>query len=427
MSEATAELTPWKYTGFEQSTGARRRGRIMAPSEMEALFAVRQLGVVGAEVRQLRAKTGRRSLSAATKTGSVSERLNFLRSLALINSAVGSLADSLEIAAQQVKKSSPLRPAIDELLEAATRGGDTLDRAFARQSHIWGDEVAAVISAGIESSELTESLKTLVLHKQRSARIRKKVRKALTQPILSLVLTVAVVWYGLFRVIPASLEFGAEVDVGVPAATQFALSVRDFLSVWGLPAVVLVLVGGVALFFGSQSEKYGEEVAAFLLRVPVLGRVLHMQSMSLAAGVIAIGLTAGSDFWQVVEWAGQSTPNRRVKRAFQDAYGRMMTGGSFAEAIEEQVPILPLEVSVLARQSEFALDESGPQWRVYVDELSEATEEKVETFSNAVITLAGVGLMVVVTFVFYAATAPMFEILLKITQNPGGGGTNIGG
>ena len=416
---AENRLSTWKFSGLDQRTGARRRGSVMAHTEDGAQRAARRQGLMGVKVSAVSSKSGMQ-IGSGVKRGSASERVSFLRSLALINSAVPNVNQALEIAARQVKPKSALRPAVASLLEATSTAGVTLADAFAAQSHIWGEDVAAVVAAGIESGNLTDALKTLAQHKLRSARINKKVRKTFTKPFMTITMTFILLWVAMTKVIPDAVEFAVDLNVELPGVTQWALSAGEFLDVWALPFSLVATALFVGLYFASQSPIYGVHVANFVLNLPFVGRIIHGQAITLAAGVMAIGLTADASTWQVAEWATDAVNNKRVKQSLRSVHERIIAGDSFGDAMDAQIPVVPYEVAALARQSSLGLEDNGSHWRAYAEEISEITEERVDSLSDAVSVVINMVMITAVTYISIAATAPALSVLVTVIENPSG-------
>ena len=138
MSAGTASETkrPWRFVGIDEHTAGRRSGVVMAKNEAAAVAAARLQGVIGTKVSKEASKGG--TVRAKLSAGSSSERMAFLNSLALINSAVPSMAETMSIAAQQVPPRSRLRPAVEALLNATRGGGETLDRRLQRRAMCGG-------------------------------------------------------------------------------------------------------------------------------------------------------------------------------------------------------------------------------------------------------------------------------------------------
>lgn len=411
---ASGVTSEYRYTGLDPKTLARKKGVISALDEKSAVRHARSRGLVGVEAKESKSKDARSRL----RGGSGSERQAFLRSLALVNSAVPSLTETLEISSKQVHPNSALRPAIDSLLEATSSGAETLDEAFAQQGHIWGEDVAAIVAAGLKSGNLTESLKTLVQHKQRTERIRKKVRKAFTKPLLTVVITAGLIWLSLTKAIPEAIEFAGELNTEVPTITAWAVTAGDVLSTWGMPVFLVIASVLVTLYFASQSRRYSIQTAGLWLKIPMVGPIIHGQSIALAAGVTALALTTDARILQVLEWAAGATPNKRVRKSIEDVYHRVAAGIRFGDASEGEIPILPYEFAALARQSQIGLEDNGQHWRTYAEEIAADTEERVDVFAETMSGVISMMLIAVITYISFAATAPMLNVIVELITNP---------
>ena len=415
----TRDVQQWRYTGLDENSIARRSGLVLAVDSEAAVAAARRQGLIGVSVSKEVSRTGGGS---RLRSGSTAERMAFLNSLALINSAVPSLSTTLEIASQQVSTRSRLRPAVDSLIEATKSGGESLDQAFAAQADVWGRDVSAVVAAGIQSGNLSESLRILSEHKERSARIARKVRRTFTKPILSFIVVVAVMWLTMTVAVPQAVEFAADVDVEIPSLTQWAIDGGDFLNQWGILGTVLIASVVMLIYFLHESPQHGVEVSERFLRAPVIGKILKGQAVSLAAGVIAVALTASAKPYEAVEWAADSTKNKRVRAALRNVTASIEAGAEFSEAMDEERGIIPPEMTALARQSFLGIADAGEQWQRYATAISDDTESKVDSLSESMSALINVGMVAALGYASMAATMPMMSVLTEVISNPAGGG-----
>lgn len=419
--EVTKQLRSWKFVGFDPNTAARREGVVIAADVQGAVSAGMRQGLMAVSAYEHEATLWSQIKDAFKGTsGSSAERLAFLRSVARINTAVKSQKQVLNIAARQVKPTSPLRPAVDSLIEATTNAGATLDEAFARQENIWGEDVAAIVAAGLKSGGLNEALRTLAKHKQRTARTQRKIRRSLSQQGILALVAIGVTWLLLASSIPAAVEQAQSFDADIPALTEYTMAFGSFFTAWGPAAALLLLVLVFAVYFAGQSEQYGQAVASFWLNFPGIGKIIRSQSLALASGVIAIGLTAGARSRDVVKWAGDAMPNRGFKHALHDIAAKMHEGSTFGDAADEHVPLLPHEFAALAHQSQLGLEDNGEHWREYADEISEYNQEFVDGFAERLGLYSILIVSLVLTVLALAWSAPTLSLTEQLITNPGG-------
>lgn len=420
--EDSNQLRAWKFVGFDPDTAARREGIVIAADAQGAISAGMRQGLMAVSAQEHEETLWSQIKDAFKgKSGSSAERLTFLRAVARINTAVKSQTQVLNIAAKQVKPSSPLRPAVDSLIEATTNAGATLDEAFAAQKDIWGPEVAAIVAAGLKSGDLNESLRTLAKHQQRTSRTRRKIRRVLIQQAITLVATMAVAWMILTSWIPDAVKQAELFEAPVPSITQNALVASNLLVTWGPAALFALVVLVFAAYFASQSEQYGLMMATFWMNFPGIGKIIRSQALALASGVIAIGLTAGAKSRYVVNWAGDSMPNRRYRHTLHDISRRMGDGSKFGDAADAHVPLLPHEFAALAHQSQLGLKDNGEHWREYAEEINEYNEEFVDGFATRVGLYSLLFFAFIVTYLTLAWSAPTLSITDQLINNPTGG------
>ena len=222
--------------------------------------------------------------------------------------------------------------------------------------------------------------------------------------------------------VPQAIALAEDVDVGIPAVTQWAITGGDILNQWGLLGAVTLGAGVMLLYFMHESPQYGVQVSARLLQLPVIGRIVAGQSLSLAAGVIAVALSAAAKPYEAVDWATEAVRNKRVRHALGNVKKSIESGAEFSEALETESEVFPPEMTALARQSYLGVTDAGNQWQRYANAISADTETKVDSLSESMSALINIGMIVALGYASMAATMPMMSVLTEVISNPAGGG-----
>ena len=140
-------------------------------------------------------------------------------------------------------------------------GGMALGDAFAKHPNVFSEVYVSMVRAGEAGGILDEILKRLASQVEQDASMRKKIKSAMTYPVVILGITV-IAFFGItIFVMPKIgkilLDLGGP-DAKLPVYTQAMLSISNFMQ----HNVIVVLVG----FFGSVSVS--SELSVWMRRSP---------------------------------------------------------------------------------------------------------------------------------------------------------------
>ena len=87
----------------------------------------------------------------------------------------------------------------------------------------------AMIKAGESGGLLAEILDRLATFLEAASRLRKKVKSAMTYPVIVICIAVAITTFLIVKVVPIFGDIFADFGAKLPAPTQFLLDLSDFM------------------------------------------------------------------------------------------------------------------------------------------------------------------------------------------------------
>src|SRR5207344_153614 len=107
----------------------------------------------------------------------------------------------------------------------------------------------SMVKAGEHGGLLAEILDRLAGFLEASARLRKKVKSAMTYPVIVICIAFAITVFLLVKVVPIFGEIFKDFGAKLPAPTQFLIDVSDFMrGQW-----YFIIIGFVGVFFGVRT------------------------------------------------------------------------------------------------------------------------------------------------------------------------------
>ena len=223
------------------------------------------------------------------------------------------------------RKQKALRDVIADVT-ARVQGGESFNAAIAKHPNNFDRLYISMVRAGESGGLLAEILDRLAGFLEASARLRKKVKSAMTYPVAVISIAVLITTFLIVKVVPVFAEIFKDFGKPLPAPTQFLVDLSDFMrNDW------YFLIGGlIALFFGLRyflRTKQGNELwNRWQLKLPIFGALIHKICMSRFARTFAQLIRSGVPILETLEIVGGSAGNTVVEGIHQGRQRRRGKG-----------------------------------------------------------------------------------------------------
>lgn len=305
-----------------------------------------------------------------------------------------------------------LRVVLEEV-ETAIRGGAALSQAFAAQGATFPRIYTASILAGERSGALDEVLSRYVTYMRRSVGLRRKIRGALAYPAFLLVACLGMVIFLTTFVVPRMSDLFAGFGNDLPTVTQIVLGLSNWLTGNALWFAPLVIVGSLAIFIWSRTPSGRLTIDSFLLKLPLVGKLLIQMSTAQAARSLATLLAGGITLVESWEIAAESITNLELRRRSSSILPLIREGRSFTESLETAswMPELAIDMIGIGERSG-SLREMLDEVATFYDAESEVRLEQLTTTLEPAILVVMGGLVVIILLAIY------LPIIQSISNGP---------
>jgi len=238
---------------------------------------------------------------------------------------------------QMLRQRSPnakLRTILSDV-EARIKSGTALSEAFAAQGDTFPKIYTASILAGERSGNLDEVLRRYVEYTKAIAQLRRKIRSALTYPVMLLCAAAVLIVVLTTFVIPqfSSLyeNMGADLPTVTVVVVGFSTMVRENI-LWLAPA----LLGLVAAIVSWRRTENGRRTLdRWVLKVPVVGELIRQMTTAQFSRSLATLLAGGITVVESFQIALASVANRELLRSTEPALPKVREGKPFTESLAE--------------------------------------------------------------------------------------------
>jgi type IV pilus assembly protein PilC len=267
-------------------------------------------------------------------TGKVSlkELTSFCRQFAIMLNTHIPILDCLDILKNQ--QYSAYFRGILEVIYEDVKSGIVMSEALEKHKKVFPDFFRSMVYVGEQSGKLEAVFVALADYYETDSNIKKKMKSAMSYPVMLMGMAVGIVIIMLAFVIPTFRDTLSKLEVEITGITAVIYGMSDFLLANWLYMLAGVVVTGLIIFAVLQTEK-GKYAFDFLkVKIPFLKTVqINMITARFARG-FALLLSSGMDLTEAMDSIEVVIGNRYVKRRFHAAAESVRQGMSLTNAFE---------------------------------------------------------------------------------------------
>ena len=375
----------FSYSGYD-AKGKSTKGTIEAGSSIQAVDRLTERGIVVVDVKLAEEKKGKVKI----KMLPLESHIFFCRSLASYLKSGLPLADALKIMSKQTSDRN-MKPVMEKLL-AEVEGGRKFHTALS-ESGAFRESLWRVAESGEQSGTLVSVLTEAADEFKLEDDLKRKIRGAMTYPIVMAVVGVGVVAFMLTYVVPKIADLFADMNQTLPLPTRMLISMSEFLGSYGLWILI-----ALAAFF-AWIKYTGRTIT-----MPFMRGIRDQLTLALVMSHISTLLKSGIPLVQALRMASSMDTS---KQKWIEAADMVKAGHRFDKALEKIG--MPEETVAVVRVGEMGGDLSGALTNVS-DQCREIAQGRMEKLSTLLEPIMVLSLGVSVGFIVLAILTPVFDL-----------------
>ena len=228
-----------------------------------------------------------------------------------------------------------LREAIKEINTELKQGKDS-EKVFMKQAPVIGKFTAQMLGLASKSGNMAEIYESAAKFMERNAEFKRNLRSALITPLITLfVLFLACLFYVAY-IFPKTAEMFEKFHIKLPPMTAATLKMSRWLTDNALILIVLFTVPLVLLFRYMKTEKGRFLADKYLIRIPILGSMLHKTAIEIFCRVFYALYSGSGENIEIIRMAAEACGNRYMEHQIKTIAIPMMLerGKGLTEAFE---------------------------------------------------------------------------------------------
>jgi type IV pilus assembly protein PilC len=334
----------------------------------------------------------------------------FSRQFATMIDSGLSLIRSLAILSDQTENEELSRVAATVRLDVER--GASLSAALSRHPKVFNHLYIAMVKSGEAGGVLDAVLLRLADTIEKQVELRRKVRSAMTYPVVVLVICTVIATAMLLLIVPQFKAIYSDLGGTLPLPTRILISVSDMMKKF-FPVVVILGVAGYFLFRRWARSPQGKpKWDAFKLRVPVFGGLTRKAALARFSRTLAALTRSGVSILEALDIVAETSGNEIVATAVRDTQSAVKRGDTLARPLEQHEVFPPMVVQMISVGEETgALDEMLDKIADFYDqEVSATVDALTSLIEPMLICLMGI----IVGGMIISLYMPMFNIIKLI-------------
>lgn len=216
-----------------------------------------------------------------------------------------------------------LKGIIQEILRDLKEGKEGSE-VFGKHKNVFGKFPAYMMGIAIESGNMQQIFESTAKFMEREQEFKKKIKRAMVMPAFTILVIIVAILYYVLEIFPATAQLFIKMDKQVPPMTAASLATRDFLvTQWPLLlAAILLPIIGIIIWGRTEHGRY--YLDHWKLKIPVLGKILHKNSIEVFARVFhSLYSGAGANI-EAIRIAAEASRNYYIERQIKDISIPMM-------------------------------------------------------------------------------------------------------
>ncbi len=339
-----------------------------------------------------------------TKNITIKEKILFTRQLAVLLKSGVPLLQALELLIEQFEGSirSMLITIKDEVKE-----GISFADALKKYPKAFDNIYVQLVRAGEASGKLEIILERLTSYLERRQEIRKRIRSALTGPIIQLIVAVVVISVLLIFVVPSMAENFATQGKELPISTEILLGLSKIFTQYYIWVLIILVLGYLAYRYWKSTPSGARTIDQIKLKLPIIGYFTRLNAIVQFCYTLGMLLEGGVNLAESLDIVVNIIDNRVLADALREARDKIIKQGKIAQYLKQTNLFPPIAIYLIST------GEQSGQLDTMLLTVAKNYEEDLGEYADSLAAKIGPALLilmaVIIGFIIIALMLPMIE------------------
>ena len=399
----------FSYRG-KDSRGAVQQGALAAPSPEAAASELMRRGITPLSIREQDQSESvierLNRLPIFRKKVTLDELIVFCRQMYALTKAGIPLIRTMRGLADTTR-SQTLSEVLDDVTDRL-EGGSTMASAMQAHPKVFSELFIAMIHVGENTGQLDDAFKRLsdILELERDT--KRRLKQAMRYPMFVVIALLSALMVVNFLVIPKFSAVFNKLGADLPFLTQVLVGTSNFLLNYWYIMLFAVAAAGLLIRQWKQTEQGRQTWDRYKLKMPIIGPLLELITLSRFARNFASMLAAGMPVTNALTVVADTTDNAWISRHIKDMRAGIERGESLLRTARQSDMFTPLILQMIAVGEETgSVDEMLTNVADFYDE---EVDYQLNRLSESIEPILLVGVAILVLILALGVFLPVWDL-----------------
>ncbi|TXI51411.1 MAG: type II secretion system F family protein [Lysobacter sp.] len=287
--------------------------------------------------------------------------------------------------------------------------GSSIYEAMSKHPVQFDELYRNLVKAGESAGVLETVLDTIATYKENIEALKSKIKKAMFYPAMVIAVAIVVSAVMLVYVVPQFEDVFKSFGADLPAFTQVIVNLSRFMVAnWWIMLLSVIAAAVAFIFFYKRSLAFQHFLDKAILKVPVVGAIMHNSAVARFSRTLATTFKAGVPLVEALESVAGATGNSVYEKAVLRIRDDVSVGYQVNMAMK-QVNLFPHMVVQMA-----AIGEEAGALDTMLFKVAEFYEQEVSNAVDALASLLEPMIMVVIGVLVGSMVIGMYLPIFKL-------------
>jgi type IV pilus assembly protein PilC len=316
----------------KNSYGEKRKGIIEAPNIDAARGHLKKIRITPTKLKE-KPKDLLENIEFFQPKVTGKDVVIFTRQLSTMIDAGLPLVQGLEILGNQQENPTFKKILLQIRIDVET--GTTFADALKKHPKVFDSLFCNMVEAGEIGGILDTILARLAVFMEKNMTLKKRVKGAMTYPIICLCISIVILGIILLFVVPVFEKMFADFGAALPIPTQIVVNLSKFAQHNFLYGIAFVALSIFVFKKYYASEKGEKKIDAMVLQLPIIGDLVRKVAVAKFTRTLGTMLKSGVPILESLNVVARTSGNKVIETAVSRTADAISEGRPIAEPLEE--------------------------------------------------------------------------------------------
>ncbi|MFZ5446219.1 MAG: type II secretion system F family protein [Myxococcota bacterium] len=329
-NKKSSSSTPVFLWEAKTKQGEVKKGEMEAGDEKAVEARLISLGLTVTKVRRKGLLDSNISLPGSVQGRDI---LIFTRQFATMIDAGLPLVQCLDILGSQTE--NPAFRKVIFAVKGRVEGGSTFSDALKDHPKVFDELYVQLCAAGEVGGILDTILNRLAVYREKNEKLKRKVKGALTYPVVVIIIGIVVTAVLLLKVTPVFEKMFADFGSELPGPTQVVVDLSKWLQAYIfhlLAGIAAIVVAGRAFYANPRGREIFDKG---ILYAPLVGDLIRKLAVARFTRTLGTMISSGVPILDALDVTAKTAGNRTIEKGIQYVRTKISEGKNIAGPLSE--------------------------------------------------------------------------------------------